>query len=189
MADNQLRSRRVKSSAPFFSRESSVVTHSKPEIMMDNQGLPISTLGGLSMFLKMLIQTISIYRAVAMMIFILFYTKIPDEVLSLLLITALLSDLLDGYLARKLKLAATNGKLLDLFSDKYLNCIAVLFLIVKEYPILPLIIILTKEFFILSFRSIEIDGNFVITTNRFLGGIMSAALWFAVFCDITLAVK
>lgn len=136
------------------------------------------------MFLKILAQAIRIYRAAAMMIFILFYAKVPNEVLSLLLITALLSDLLDDYLAEKLKFTTTSSRLLGLFSGRYLNCISVIFLMVREYPVLPLIIILTKEIFILSFRDVEIDGTPVITTNRVLGGVMSAALWFAVFCNV-----
>lgn len=134
--------------------------------------------------LKILIQLISIYRAVAIFVFILFYTVIPSELNSFLLITAILSDFLDGYLARKYKLTSTGGKLLDLFSDKYLNCVSVIFLIIEQYSLFPLLMILTKEIFVLSFRSIEIDGKFVISTNRTLGGIMTGAIWFAVFFHI-----
>lgn len=36
----------------------------------------------------------------------------------------------------------------------------------------------------LSFRSITIDGKFIIATNRTLGGIMSGTLWLAVFLHI-----
>lgn len=136
------------------------------------------------LLLKILIQLISIYRAVAILIFIMFYSVIPNELNSILLITAISSDLLDGYLAKKFKLTTTGGKLLDLFSDKYLNCILIIFLIIEHYPLFPLVIILTKEIFVLSFRSIEIDGKFIIPTNRTLGGIMSGTLWLAVFFHI-----
>lgn len=134
--------------------------------------------------LKMLIQLVSIYRAVAMLIFISLYTVIPNEVNSILLVSAIISDLIDGYLARKFNLTTTGGKLLDLFSDKYLNCISIIFLIIEQYSLLPLVIILTKEIFVLSFRSIEIDGKFIISTNRIFGGIMSGALWLSVFLHI-----
>ena len=100
--------------------------------------------------MKILIQLISIYRAIAMFIFILFYTIIPQHINLALLVTAILSDLLDGYLARKYNLASTGGKLLDLFSDKYLNCISIIYLIIEHFPLLPLILILTKEVFVLS---------------------------------------
>ncbi len=136
------------------------------------------------LLLKILIQLISIYRAISILIFILFYKITPSEINSLLLVTAISSDLLDGYLARKFNLVSTGGKLLDLFSDKYLNCLSIIFLIIEEYRLLPLLLILTKEIFVLSFRSITIDGKFIITTNRTLGGIMSGTLWLAVFLHI-----
>ena len=136
------------------------------------------------LLLKVIIQLISIYRAVSIFIFILFYTVIPNEINSFLLITSILSDLLDGYLAKRFKLTTTGGKLLDLFSDKYLNCISVIFLIIEQYPLLPLLMILTKEIFVLSFRSIEINGKFIISTNRIIGGFMSGILWSTVFLHI-----
>lgn len=134
--------------------------------------------------LKILIQLISIYRAVSILIFVMFYTIIPNELNSFLLITAISSDILDGYLARKFKLTSTGGKLLDLFSDKYLNCISIIFLIIEHYSLFPLLLILTKEIFVLSFRSIEIDGKFIISTNRILGGIMTGILWLTVFLHV-----
>lgn len=135
-------------------------------------------------FLKIFIQLVSIYRAAAMLVFVLFYTVIPNEINSVILTTAILSDLLDGYLAKKYQLTSIGGKLLDLFSDKYLNCISIIFLIIEGYPLLPLLIILTKEIFVLSFRSIEVNGKFVISANRILGGIMTGALWFIVLLHI-----
>ena len=134
--------------------------------------------------IKVTIQLISIYRAVCMLIFILFYTVNSKQLNSFILITAITSDILDGYLAKKFHLETTGGKLLDLFSDKYLNCISIIFLIIENYPLLPLIIILTKEIFVLSFRSIEMDGKFIISTNRILGGILSGTLWMVVFLHI-----
>lgn len=134
--------------------------------------------------LKLLIQLISLYRAVSIFIFIMFYTVMPNTINSFLLITSVLSDFLDGYLAKKFNLTTTGGKLLDLFSDKYLNCISIIFLIMQGYSLLPLLMILTKEIFVLSFRSISIDGKFIISTNRIIGGFMTGALWFAVFFHI-----
>ncbi len=131
--------------------------------------------------LKILIQLISLYRAFAMFVFILFYTLIPNSINSFLLITAISSDLLDGFLAKKFELQSTGGALLDLFSDKYLNCILILYLIIEEYPLIPLLMILTKEIFVLSFRSIKVNGKFIISTNRIIGGIMSGMLWSIAF--------
>ena len=136
------------------------------------------------LYLKILIQLISIYRAVSISVFILFYPILPSEINSIILTTAAFSDLVDGYLARKFQLATIGGKLLDLFSDKYLNCVSLIFLIIEGYPLLPLIVILFKEIFVLSFRSIEIDGAFIVSTNRTLGGILSGILWLTVLLHI-----
>lgn len=97
------------------------------------------------LLLKILIQIISIYRAISIFVFILFYKIISNEINSLLLVTAISSDFLDGYLARKFNLVSTGGKLLDLFSDKYLNCLSIIFLIIERYRLLPLLLVLTKE--------------------------------------------
>lgn len=134
--------------------------------------------------LKVVIQLISIYRAISIFIFILFYTLFTSKTNSILLISAILSDLLDGYLAKKYHLETIGGQLLDLFSDKFLNCISIIFLIIEGYNLFFLLIILIKEIFVLSFRSIKIDGKFVICTNRIIGGIMSTLLWLAVFSHI-----
>lgn len=134
--------------------------------------------------LSITIQIISIYRALAMFTFISFYTVFSKEFSSFLLLTSLFSDILDGYLARKFGLTSVGGKLLDWFSDKYLNCICVIFLIIENYPLIPLLIILTKEIFILSFRSITINGKFIIESNRTIGGIMTGLLWMNVFLSL-----
>lgn len=127
--------------------------------------------------MKITIQLISIFRAIAAFAFILYFNYIPEIMNTILISLALFSDLLDGYLAKKYQLKSTGGQLLDLFSDKYLNCIAIIYLIVEGEPLLPLILILTKEIFILSFRSLKVNGQFVITTNRKIGGFFTASLF------------
>ncbi len=134
--------------------------------------------------LKVFIQLISIYRAIAMLLFILFYNINTNIINSILLILAITSDLLDGYLAKKFCQESIGGQLLDLFSDKYLNCISVLFLSIHKYPLFPLMLILMKEIFVLSFRSMKIDEQFIIKTNRMIGGFLSGALWLAVFLQV-----
>ena len=134
--------------------------------------------------LKIIIQLISLYRAVSLFVFIILSPLMSVTVNTFLLITAASSDLLDGYLARKFDLTTEGGRLLDLFSDKYLNCILTVYLIIEQYAKLPLIIILTKELFILSFRSIKINNQFVILTNRVLGGLMTLMLLLTVIMHI-----
>ena len=73
--------------------------------------------------MKLIIQLISIYRAIAMFIFILYFEMNSNIFNTILVTTAISSDLLDGYLAKKHHLTTVGGQLLDLFSDKYLNII------------------------------------------------------------------
>ncbi len=56
---------------------------------------------------------------VAFLIPFLFFSK-NHQLLTILLIIALLTDLFDGFLARKLKAISVSGKLLDIISDKLL---------------------------------------------------------------------
>ncbi len=127
--------------------------------------------------LKIIIQCISISRAALMFVFIIYYKKLNIEINTFILVTAFLSDIADGHLARKYKLTTLGGKLLDLFSDKYLTCIIIIFLIIEDYCLFSLLLILTKEIFIISFRSITIEGHSLIITNRLIGGFLAGALW------------
>ncbi len=131
-----------------------------------------------------LVQTISIYRAISIFLFILFYKSFSNFSNSIILITSISSDILDGYLSRKFKVASVGGQLLDLFSDKYLNLITIIYLIIENYPLLPLLLIITKEIFVLSFRSIKLNGKFILKTNRILGGTLSFSLYSIVIFSI-----
>ncbi|MEI4380309.1 CDP-alcohol phosphatidyltransferase family protein [Streptococcus suis] len=127
--------------------------------------------------MKILIQLISLFRALAAFVFILYHGYLSEIISTCLILTALFSDLLDGYLAKKYKLESTGGQLLDLFSDKYLNFIAIIYLILAGLPLLPLVLVLTKEIFVLSFRSLKINNQFIISTNRVVGGCFTAFLF------------
>ncbi len=131
-----------------------------------------------------LIQCISLYRAITIFYFILFNQVTSIFINNFLFISSIISDYLDGYLAKKFKLETEGGELLDLFSDKYLNIISIIFLITENYPIFPLLIILTKEIFVLSFRSIKINNNFILKTNRLIGGFMSLFLYIIVLLNL-----
>ncbi len=130
------------------------------------------------------IQFLSLYRAICAFVFILFYRADAIVFNNVLIISAITSDYIDGYLAKKFELQTEGGALLDLFSDKYLNLIAIIFLITENYSLLPLLFVITKEIFVISFRSIKIDDEFIISTNRYIGGCMSGFLYIIVVLHI-----
>ncbi len=130
--------------------------------------------------MKLTVQLISLFRAMCAFIFIIYHPALPSIHCTLILLGAVISDIADGFISRKYKVTSIGGGLLDLFSDKYLNCILVIFLIVENYQIIPLILIITKEIFILSFRSLTIDGQTILPTDKFWGGSMTFLLFLIV---------
>ena len=93
----------------------------------------------------------------------LFYRKIGY----IICITAGLSDLLDGYLARKYQLITTFGKLVDPLTDKIFTVSC--FVILVEYQIVPAwitILILTREFAVTGLRSIAANKGVILTAAQ-----------------------
>ena len=80
-----------------------------------------------------------------------------------------LTDFLDGYIARKLKIESIFGKIFDPISDKILSSSALLYILSFEESILiPSIIIISREFlvsgnreYMLSTKKINIDVIFL----------------------------
>lgn len=81
-------------------------------------------------------------------------------------VVASLTDLLDGYLARRDKLVTNFGKFMDPLADKLLVCSAMICLIeLGKLPAWVVIIIISREFIISGFRLVASDNGIVIAAS------------------------
>ena len=87
-------------------------------------------------------------------------------VANVLFITASLTDLLDGKIARKYNLVTNFGKFMDPLADKLLVCSALICLIeLGQLPAWVVIIIISREFIISGFRLVAADNGIVIAAS------------------------
>lgn len=83
-----------------------------------------------------------------------------------LFVVASVTDLFDGYLARKNNLVTNFGKFMDPLADKLLVCSAMICMIdLKRLPAWFVIIIIAREFIISGFRLIAAENGIVIAAN------------------------
>lgn len=113
---------------------------------------------------------ITIFRVCMIPIFLVFMlvSNIPGGryIAAAIFIIAALSDLLDGYIARKHNLVTNFGKFMDPLADKLLVSSALICLV--ELRLLPawiVIVIIAREFIISGFRLIASDNGVVIAAS------------------------
>lgn len=83
-----------------------------------------------------------------------------------LFIAASLTDLLDGYIARKYDLVTNFGKFMDPLADKLLVCSAMIaFVDLGQLPSWITILIIAREFIISGFRLVASDNGVVIAAS------------------------
>ena len=92
--------------------------------------------------------------------------KMARIIANVIFITASLTDLLDGKIARKYGLVTNFGKFMDPLADKLLVCSALICLIqLGQLPAWVVIVIISREFIISGFRLVAADNGIVIAAS------------------------
>jgi len=125
-----------------------------------------------------MVQLISLSRLLAALIFSsLAFQNVPTIFVAGVYVFAIGSDLIDGFLARRLEAETYFGKVLDLVSDKSLTIVSLLYAAACGVTVLPLAMIATRETVAIGARMIIVDDTQLFPTNRIVGGLLAVMLW------------
>ncbi|TNF09694.1 MAG: CDP-diacylglycerol--glycerol-3-phosphate 3-phosphatidyltransferase [Bacillota bacterium] len=96
--------------------------------------------------------------------------QINQFVFAILFIIASITDLLDGYVARKYNQITTFGKFLDPIADKVLVMVAFLYLMISmpdRVPLWAVMIVIIREFMVTGIRLLAIEHGLVIAASPY----------------------
>ena len=103
-------------------------------------------------------------------------------------VIAAISDFVDGWLARKLGLVTSMGKLLDPLADKVLVCAAFVYLSAREFcPVWVTVLIIAREFLVTGLRQIAVEAGQVIAADRLGKWKTGFQLMFCITCLVWFA--
>lgn len=91
---------------------------------------------------------------------------------ALIYAAAWLTDFLDGRLARSKAVASRFGGAMDVFGDRYLAIISLIYVAVRGVSSVAIAVILLRELFSVSMRMVQIDGKGFMMSNPKVGGLV-----------------
>lgn len=116
---------------------------------------------------------LTVLRMLMIPVFLLFYLGWdpiiePNRlVATLIFVVASATDAIDGYIARRDNLVTNFGKFMDPLADKLLVCSALIVLsYTKTIGVVPVIIIISREFIVTGFRTLAADSGIVIAASK-----------------------
>ena len=112
---------------------------------------------------------------------ILIYIFTGNYILALIVFTiSALTDIADGFIARKFNLVSNFGKLMDPLADKLTQIATLTSLVIKEIiPIWILIIVISKEFIMICGASF-LYGKDVVVYSKWYGKLSTVLLYIAI---------
>lgn len=125
-----------------------------------------------------LVQGFSIARLCATILFAALVSRHSSVFfLSCIYVFAIVTDVIDGYLSRRLKAESYLGKVIDLVADKSLTIVSLIYAASRGIDVLPVALIASRDIIMIGMRLVTVDGTQLLPTNRTLGGIMALFLW------------
>ena len=125
-----------------------------------------------------LVESISLSRLLAALLFAsLAFQNVPVLLVSGIYVFAMCTDLIDGYLARRLKADTYFGKVVDLVSDKSMTIVSLLYAAAREISIFPLALIAIREIIMIGARIIIVEDKQLFPTSKIVGGLLALFLW------------
>ncbi|MDF1565731.1 MAG: CDP-diacylglycerol--glycerol-3-phosphate 3-phosphatidyltransferase [Deltaproteobacteria bacterium] len=101
------------------------------------------------------------------LVFLFYGSRFSSAVAAFLFIGASLTDVVDGFLARRMNLITTMGKFLDPIADKLLVMSALVMLLsLGRVPAWVVILILAREFIISALRTLAMSEGVVIAAGQ-----------------------
>lgn len=119
--------------------------------------------------------------------FILFYIFTGNYILAFVFFTISgITDVVDGFIARKFNLISNFGKLMDPLADKLTQIATLASLVIIEIiPVWILIIVLAKEFIMIVGASF-LYGKDVVVYSRWYGKAATVLFYLAIVCSLLL---
>jgi cardiolipin synthase (CMP-forming) len=105
----------------------------------------------------------------------------------LLFLAGGLTDILDGYIARKFNMITAIGKLADPLADKLMQITALIVLVFQQNPLIPvsvLIIVVAKEVFMVAGSMLLYKRGKNIVAANWYGKLATVILYSAIFMTI-----
>lgn len=129
---------------------------------------------------------ISFFRLILIPIFVFTYFKesITDHYLwsIIIVITSGVSDILDGFIARKFNMVSDVGKVLDPIADKLTQAVVLLCLVINHISILPMFVVLFVKELITLFAAIYLLSNGTKPiSSKWFGKLSTVAIFAAMF--------
>jgi CDP-diacylglycerol---glycerol-3-phosphate 3-phosphatidyltransferase len=120
----------------------------------------------------LLVQGITVSRIVAAILIGACANRADGAFILVLYCYALSTDLIDGFLARKLRVSSEIGHVLDLVADKSLTAVSLLYAASMEVELMPLVVIGLRDLIMLGMRAVHDQRGSLLPTSRWFGAMM-----------------